>query len=130
MGLAQNQVVISIRITLTLMLALVAELLIFFHLLLILYGEGAELVWFLQVFLPFVGIYTAYSFSLLPRDRKYAWLRASLLANPAGTVIFAGLSFIFISNSVLSLGFAIIAGIAFVVGLWLLVKYFGDKNAP
>ena len=44
MGLAQNQEIVSIRITLTLMLALIAELLIFLHLLLILYGKGAELI--------------------------------------------------------------------------------------
>ena len=112
----------------TLLLALIGELLLLFHLLLILAGKGPRLQFFLQVFLPVVGIYAAYSFSLVPRDSEFGSLRAALLSNPAGTNLFAGLSIIFVANSVLRIGFAIIAGVAFVACLLLLVKYVRRKK--
>jgi hypothetical protein len=128
MNLYRNKQVITIRIIMTLLFALIGELLLLFHLLLILAGKGPVLQSFLQVFLPVVGVYAAYSFSLVPHDGEFEFLRAALLANPAGTNLFAGLSIIFVANSMLSISFAIVAGVAFVAGLLLLVKYFRRKK--
>ena len=127
MNLFRNKQVLSIRIIMTLSLALIGELLIFFHVLLILAGKSPGLTSFLQIFLPIIGVYSAYSFSLIPRDEEFGNLRAALLLNPAGTIIFAGLSFIFEAST--SISFAVIACVSFVAGLWLLVKYFQKRKS-